>query len=302
MKISANSHGPKLSGPKQSGSKLSGRLVKVADVGLSDLEAMFAIFNRYYLNVTWDGFLRDFREKSHVILLRERTTKQIRGFTTLKMFEAMVDGREVAGLFSGDTVIERDFWGQSALRSAFCRLLIVTWWRNLVATAGRRPCYWFLISKGYKTYLLLTNNFPTHWPRHDRTTPAFEREVMRRFAENLYPGRLQARTLEGFGEKAGEACVLPFSNGAPCLREGVAPIRDELFANPNIHFFERANPGWREGHELCCLAPIGPQIFLRFVCKSSFAVVKHAVRAAARQVAQVARRGLKPAPVDGAMQ
>ena len=271
--------------------KLYGRLVKVADVSSLDIEEMFAIFSRYYLNVTRDGFLRDFHEKSHVILLRECGTNKIRGFTTLKTFETKADGREIAGLFSGDTVIERDFWGQSALRSAFCRLLIATWWKNLIATWGRRPCYWFLISKGYKTYLLLTNNFPTHWPRFDRTTPGFERAVMRQFAERLYPGRLEARALEGFGANAGEACVLPFAAGAPFLGEGVGPGPEELLSNPNIRFFELANPGWREGHELCCLAPIGPAIFFRFVWKAGLAFVRYASRSIGRL----------PVPADGAL-
>ncbi len=275
--------------------KLYGRLVRVADVSSLDIEEMFAIFGRYYLNVTWDGFLRDFQEKSHVILLRERKTNKIRGFTTLKTFETKVDGREIAGLFSGDTVIERDFWGQSALRSAFCRLLIATWWKNLIATGGRRPCYWFLISKGYKTYLLLTNNFPTHWPRFDRVTPDFERAVMRQFAEKLYPGRLRARSLEGFGAQAGEACVLPFAAGAPCLREGVAPIREELLQNSNVRFFSLANPGWREGHELCCLAPIGPSVFTRFVCKACVALVKNLNTKLNRWLG----RGVGSAPLDG---
>lgn len=288
---------------KNKPARLYGRLKKVSDVSSSNLEEMFSIFSRYYLNVTREAFLQDFADKSHVIILRERRTKTIRGFMTLKTFETSVEGRAVVGLFSGDTVIEREFWGQSALRSAFCRLLISTWWKNLLATAGRRPCYWFLISKGYKTYLLLTNNFPTHWPRYDSQVPEFEGAVIRSFAEYLYPGRLETRVLATGGESVSEAwveaCVLPFSQGAPCLREGVAPIRDELRENPNIRFFEQANPGWRQGHELCCLAPIGPEIFLRFVKKASFAMAKYLYGVTASRLSQPGRREMRPLSAEG---
>lgn len=276
--------------------RLKGRLLKVSDVGMADIVELFSIFERYYQNVSLEAFQRDFFEKSHVIVLQESATKKIRGFTTLKTFEVTVGGHKVLGLFSGDTVIERDFWGQSALRSAFCRVLIKTWWENLWTSLGSRPCYWFLISKGYKTYLLMTNNFPTHWPRFDRSTPKFEREVIRRFAEHLYPGRVVDRSPAAFSERAGDVSVLKFDEGAPCLRESVAPIREDLLKFSNVRFFESANPDWRNGHELCCLAPIGPAVFLKFVAKFIGQMVLNAIHRVRSTV-----RNRKPIALGGAV-
>lgn len=260
------------------GGRLYGRLVDVADVPDSQLQQMYGIFERYYDNVSWPSFRKDFREKSRVILLFDRRTGLLQGFTTLKTFRSVVRGEEVAGLFSGDTVVEREYWGQPALRATFFKAMLVTWWENLLESRGRRPFYWFLISKGYKTYLLLTNNFHTHWPRYNVPMPEREREIMRTFANSLYPGRVNERALKPFGSEAhrpaGKALVLPFDQGAPCLREEVAPIRHDLLTNPKIRFFQIANPGWEEGHELCCLAPISPTIFVHFIWRLFYSTAK----------------------------
>ncbi len=262
---------------KKKTGRLYGRLVDVSDVPDSQLQQMFGIFERYYDNVSWTSFRKDFREKSRVILLFDQRTGLLQGFTTLKTFRSVVGGKPVAGLFSGDTVVEREYWGQPALRATFFKAMLVTWWENLIESKGRRPFYWFLISKGYKTYLLLTNNFHTHWPRYNSRLPDREREIMRTFAESLYPGRVNERHLENFGQSAGAALVLPFDEGAPCLREEVAPIRQDLLTNPKIRFFQAANPGWEEGHELCCLAPISPTIFVHFVWRLLYSTTKRAM-------------------------
>lgn len=267
---------------KKTSGRLFGRLVDVVDVPDSQLQQMYGIFERYYDNVSWPSFRKDFREKSRVILLFDRRTGLLQGFTTLKTFRSVVQGEEVAGLFSGDTVVEREYWGQPALRATFFKAMLVTWWENLLESKGRRPFYWFLISKGYKTYLLLTNNFHTHWPRYNVPMPDREREIMRTFANSLYPGRVNERELKTFSRgrnisderSIDRALVLPFDDGAPCLREEVAPIRHDLLTNPKIRFFQIANPGWEEGHELCCLAPISPTIFAHFIWRLFYSTAK----------------------------
>jgi hypothetical protein len=86
--------------------------------------------------------------------------------------------------------------------------------------------------------------------------------------------------------------VLPFDQGAPCLREEVAPIRHDLLTNPKIRFFQTANPGWEDGHELCCLAPISPTIFAHFIWRLFYSTAK-------RSLGLGRSRRLKPVGVSG---
>lgn len=205
----------------------------------SDLTAMYAIFSRYYEGVSWEQFLADLAEKSDVIVLRDATNGRVCGFSTLLVRRFDSDGREVLGVFSGDTILEQSHWGSPALGIQFLAYL----WR-LKLKHPLTPVYWFLISKGYKTYLLMANNFRTHYPNVARPVPAFEKGLMDRF----YTAKFGAAYSSPEG-------VLRFGDESCRLKSAVAPITDELRREvPRIAFFERANPGWERGEELACVA------------------------------------------------
>ena len=72
--------------------------------------------------------------------------------------------------------LNKQFWGSPALGIQF---LIYLW--KLKIKSITRPVYWFLISKGYKTYLLMANNFSEHYPRFEKSTPTFEKKTDARF-------------------------------------------------------------------------------------------------------------------------
>src|SRR4029079_15523392 len=108
-------------------------------------------------------------KKEHVIVLRDSGDGSLKGYSTLYVFDASVDGRRVKAVFSGDTIVDDMYWGQSTLQRAFFRYVLALKVRNPTV-----PLYWFLISKGFRTYLLLSRNFPEYWPRHEASTPAWE--------------------------------------------------------------------------------------------------------------------------------
>ncbi len=106
-----------------------------------------------------------------------------------------------------------------------------------------RPVYWFLISKGYKTYLLLANNFIHYYPCHTRENQQLE-DIMKGYCNYLFP--------EYFNEKKK---ILDFGKGAQFLKGGVAEITAEMCEKfPKIAFFNERNPTWDRGTELPCVA------------------------------------------------
>lgn len=204
------------------------------------IEAMWTLFEATYTSVTRAGFDRDLAEKDSVILCRDTGDGSVQGFSTLKVMERTIAGQPVVALFSGDTVVSQDYWGQHAIKWRFFIEAVKVKLRH-----PRAHVYWFLISKGYRTYLMMSRNFPHYWPRHDAPTPAFEARVMDELAT------------ERFGPSwHRDQGVLEF---VPCpgrLREDVAPVRPEDLRHPDIRFFHERNPRHAEGVELCCLAPI----------------------------------------------
>ncbi|MGE5673703.1 MAG: hypothetical protein ACM3XM_07425 [Mycobacterium leprae] len=210
----------------------------VARTALSDAErdGMFALLTRYFAGHTREHFERDLAEKESVILLE--ADGLIVGFSTLMLMRTAVDGRPVIAVFSGDTIVARENWGESELMRLWVRHVL-----NVTAGAGV-PVYWFLISSGYKTYRFLPTFFQEFYPTYLRETPAWTVRVM----ESL------ARTK--FGDEYDTAAgIVRFREATP-LQDGVANVTDRRLKDPHVSFFTRANPGHAAGDELVCLTAL----------------------------------------------
>lgn len=203
-----------------------------------EIERMHLLLNLYYENHPRDQFVADLMEKNHVILLKDRKTRVIQGFSTLLQVPLNMNGKQVWGVFSGDTVLNKSYWGSAALGIAFLTYL----WKFKLQNP-LKPVYWFLISKGYKTYMIMANNFLTHYPRYERPTPVQEKKIMDAFYGKKF-GHLYSSEL-GLMIPKGPACH---------LKGTVADITEEHLKNPRIRFFQEKNPDWIKGVELCCIA------------------------------------------------
>ncbi len=215
---------------------------KVARISNFERDQMFTIFSKYYENVSRDVFEKDLDEKDSAFLLYDRESKKLRGFSTIMKLECQqATGKKIKGLFSGDTIIEKEYWGQGALGIAFLKYLFFQKLKSPL-----QPLYWFLISKGFKTYLLMANNFGTHWPRYEKEMPKNLKRVIDGFAGELYG--------EAYRSDLG---LLKFQleDNKDSLKYGVAGITEQMKRdNPRIAFFDSVNPNWSQGDELCCLA------------------------------------------------
>jgi hypothetical protein len=219
---------------------LVARTVPVASVDAATRQAAFTLFSAAYENALRDRFDRDLDEKQHVILLHDRDSGALRGFSTVLVREVASSRGPATLVFSGDTVIDRDYWGQKRLQVAFLRLLV-----TLKLRAPARPLYWFLLSKGYRTYLLLANAFPRAVPR----VGTHDDEVLR--------GLLDRFAAERFGAQYDRASgVVRYATPHERVRDGIAPLTAESLANRHVRFFVERNPEHASGVELACLADV----------------------------------------------
>jgi hypothetical protein len=222
-------------------SRLLGEIVDRPAVGAELAARLYALQVRCYDGVDPERFRADLAEKQWVILLRDGEGGEVVGFSTQRLLEVAAAGRAVRALFSGDTVIDPAYWGEQALVRAFCRLV-----GRLLAVPDPRPLYWFLISKGHRTYLYLPTFFHAFWPCHDRPTPPFEAELIRVLGEARYPGEFDAA--RGLIRPRGPHDRLKESLDASARRGH----------NPHVAFFLERNPGHRQGDELLCVADLDP--------------------------------------------
>lgn len=226
--------------------KLKGLLIPTPAVTDAQRDAMFALMDRHYENVTRAAFAADLDEKQWVILLLDPQTEEMCGFSTQVVLDATVAGRPVKALFSGDTIVARDRWGDPALAHVWGRLAL-----SLIDSLPDVELYWFLISKGYKTYRFLPLFFREFYPRYDVPTPDWATAVIDAFGYFRYPGRYDPSSGIVTAGAAGDR-----------LRPGVADLTPERGNNPHVRFFAVRNPGHLRGDELCCLAPLTRENFL----------------------------------------
>jgi hypothetical protein len=234
--------------------KLKSQVVEQKDIPEKVRKELFSLYFRYFENTTESLFLDHMSHKDHVIVLRDMATEAIKGFATLKMLKVNVQGKEVYGIFTGDTIIDRRYWGEQELSSSFSYY------------AGSRarefgedvPYYWFLISKGYKTYRFLPVFTEKYWPCYKAEMPAWEKSVLDALAQSLYPKEYDA-----------ESGLITFRNRVGNLRPGVGDIPKGRLKDPDIDFFNQRNPDHLQGVELACITEMRPHN-LKSVAKDYF--------------------------------
>ena len=228
--------------------RLRATVVPVPKLPRATIDAMWALFSACYEDVDRGRFEADLARKQRVILLRDGEV--VAGFSTMTEYAGTVDGRPYKVVFSGDTVIAEPYWGQTALQRAFALQVFLTW-----LTSPLTRTYWYLISKGYKTYLLLARNWIHAWPRRDGPTPPFEARVLRDVSIRLFGDQYDP-----------ERGVVTFDTPMGRVRPGLAePPPDD----PDVRFFLEHNPRYADGVELCCLGRLELSLFLYFALRQA---------------------------------
>lgn len=212
---------------------------EISGIEPSLVRSMFAIFERYYADVSLDRFQADLADKTSCLLLHN-SRGELCGFTSLKLEQARIGGSTVRVIFSGDTIVERPYWGD--LRLPF----------DWIANAGRIkreapdiPLYWFLIVKGHRTYRYLpafTLNFHPH--PSGRFDPALK---------DVVDSLAQRRFGSAYDPASG---VIRFESRSGRLHEPYADIDERAQRSPAVRFFLQRNPGYRQGDELACITEL----------------------------------------------
>jgi hypothetical protein len=206
---------------------------------------MYELMDQHYVNVLPETFEADLAEKQWAILLQDPVTDEVCGFSTQRLLTVDAGGVPVTALFSGDTIVAREKWGESALPHVWGRLAL-----SLIDEHSGGPLYWFLISKGYKTYRFLPLFFREFYPRFDRATTRQARTIIDALAASRWP--------ELYDSAAGVIRATPTKDR---LRPGIADVSDARLRDAHVRFFLERNPRFADGDELCCLAPLTRENF-----------------------------------------
>lgn len=216
---------------------LTGKIKPISEYSETEIAVMYNLMAQFYDDTDEQVFLRDFYDKDYCLALYHDTGGLV-GFTTQKIMELEADGRKIHGVFSGDTIIHKSYWGELELFKVWADF----WFRY---AEKYDEFYWFLICKGYKTYRILPLFWSEYYPCYNKETPEHIQEIIDAYAEKLYP--------EEYDKADG---VIKYSHVKDKLRAGVADVGEHEMKNKDIAFFCRQNPGYVNGNDLACIARI----------------------------------------------
>ncbi len=214
---------------------MNGQVRPIGTYTEADIQAMFRLMTAFYDNVEEAVFRRDFADKDYCLALRN-DDGEIVGFTTQKIMTIDVGGEPVHGIFSGDTIIHKDYWGETELFRVFSEF-----WFQYAEQFDE--FWWFLICKGYKTYRILPLFWRECYPNYRFETPARVKSIIDAYASALYPDEYNPVT-----------GVIEYKHTKDKLRAGVADIDDHALRSRDTSFFCKANPGHINGNDIACLA------------------------------------------------
>ena len=213
---------------------------------------MFSLFERYYEAVTTAQFEQDLRGKSIAILLTDGEGN-LQGFSTIEVISLDSSSGPGIALFSGDTIISHQHWGEQELSYAWCFFA-----GQIKKQAPSLPLYWFLIVKGHRTYRYLPAFTRRFYPRHNQVTPVELQRIIDRLASSKFGHAYDPQT-----------GVVHFSRSRGHLRTEWIELNEDIVRKPDVAFFLEKNPGYVSGDELVCLTELS-ESNMRFVSRTAF--------------------------------
>jgi len=215
--------------------QVTNKIVKVEDITQEQKNGMFEVMDRHFINSDRDTFEEDLADKNWVLLLLEQDSDKIVGFSTQKLFRAEHDNKSSLVVYSGDTIVDKAYWGSMALHKAFGQLML-----DIIDKNQGETLYWMLISKGLRTYKFLPVFFIEYYPSFEKPTPPQIQSLMHYLGSLKFPTRYNPKT-----------GIIEAPENSQFLDQQFEP--HTAVKKPYEKFYYEKNPGHYKGDELMCL-------------------------------------------------
>jgi len=219
---------------------LTSSILTIKDLLPWQKDQMFQLMDQSFDGMDRETFNQDLNEKQSVIILTNGNPKDLKGFSTFMILENLVvDGVNISAVFSGDTIINPQYWGCWELFQVFGQLTF-----DLIDKYAKENSrfYWFLVSMGYKTYRMLPLFYKEFYPRYNKSTPTFEKKVIDVLGKQKFP--LSYDSAKG---------IIHFPKMRERLKSDLAKVSEEKLKNPNVRYFIKSNPFYYQGDEVACI-------------------------------------------------
>lgn len=199
-----------------------------------EISAIVTLYLCYYDGSDQSIVVSDLKKKTQILLLFHEDVMV--GFTTFELYDRIWDDRLISVIYSGDTIVHHEHWGQQTLAFVWIRFI-----GELKRAVPLKPIYWFLIVKGHRTYKYLpafTKSFYPHW--------SIDRSDLKPLLDFL----AEEKFGEFYDRNSG---IIAYERSRGHLKSDfVLPLKNETM-KPSVQFFLERNPKYGEGDELACI-------------------------------------------------
>jgi hypothetical protein len=220
-------------------SRMKTEILSINQITDRDIKELFNLFSRYYDQTSYTTFISDFTEKQW--LIRMTDGDKLAGFSTQQIYPLSIRQKPIHVLFSGDTIVHPDYWQKSHLAGAFGHLFLK------IASSCHTPLYWFLITKGFRTYRFLPVFFNSYYPAFNQQTPELKQ---------ICDAIAQAKYASAYSPASG---IIDPGPQKDRLCTQLATIPSHRKQNPHIAYFLQKNATFSRGTELACLAELNKE-------------------------------------------
>jgi hypothetical protein len=194
-------------------------------------------FSSQYIEATRDAYEASIRQKSEIVLIRERDV--LVGLGAVDLYSLSHEGTPSWIIFVGNTIFAEGYRGHNIVeKTGFLYFL----WLRL-----RHPTHRIYLAYGtfsYKTFLMLSRNFVEYWPHPTQETPEREATLIDHLARRYY------------GDAWEPARQVMRASAVYNLKGWVAAIDESRKKDPHIQFFLQKNPNYQQGESVFCLVPL----------------------------------------------
>ena len=225
---------------------LTYKLKLVTEISEDELKRMFTVMSANYDYITIEAFKKDLSNKDYAGILLDDNLN-IQGFTTFAINPKNYQHPEYNILFSGDTVISSDYVGSQELGKGWCKTV-----GSILAKFPEKKWMWYLMSKGYKTYLYLPFFFNKYYPAAKESEHENHQSIAHQCSTHFFGNE--------WNKKKG---IVQFTNKIGQVKKEHA---QKSFKKSNLYvdYFLERNPGFVNGDELVCIAELAIDNFKRF--------------------------------------
>ena len=228
-------------------SKLQYTLFNRSDVDTHVIDRMYLLMIEHYDALTKQQFITDLEDKDFVGLIFDESST-VQGFTTYRINPKNCGTDHYNVIFSGDTILDKDHWGSQIMMQGWCTSI-----GQIISSDSDIKWYWYLLSKGHRTYLYLPLFFKYYYPSVEPHSLSKDlKHKINEISEKIYPH---------FWKK--DLGIVKFDQSMGQLKEELAEDSYKKSRNKWIKFFLEKNPGFEQGDELVCLAELHPENMIR---------------------------------------